>query len=90
MVGVRKGFVTLLEKHIISKGYGDKLIKFHCIIHQESLCAVTLHMEEIMKVAVKVVNYIKSNGLNHRQFKEFFWRKMLVNQTLLIIVMFIG
>ena len=71
MVGSKKGFVTLLENHIKSEGYGDKLIKLHCIIHQESLCAATLHMEEIMKVAVKVVNYIKSNGLNHRQFKEF-------------------
>ena len=71
MVGSRKGFVSLLEKHIISEGYGDKLIKLHCIIHQEALCAVTLHMEEVMKVAVKIVNYIKSNALNHRQFKEF-------------------
>ena len=71
MVGVVKGFVTLLEKHIISENYGDKLIKLHCIIHQESLCAASLHMEEVMKVAVKVVNYIKSNALNHRQFKQF-------------------
>ena len=71
MVGSVRGFVTLLENHITSNKYREKLIKLHCIIHQESLCAATLHMEEVMKVAVKVVNYIKSNALNHRQFKEF-------------------
>ena len=71
MVGSIRGFASRLEKYVISEGYRDKIFKLHCIIHQESLCAASIHMEEVMKVAVKVVNYIKSNGLNHRQFREF-------------------
>ena len=36
MAGNKKGFVKLLENHV-----GRKLLNFHCIIHQESLCAKT-------------------------------------------------
>ena len=39
MVGKNKGFVTLLEKTLIELGNQNNLIKLHCIIHQEALCA---------------------------------------------------
>lgn len=50
---------------------GEKLIKYHCIRHQEALDAQTLGMKHVMDMAVKSVNFLKSRGLNHRQFKTF-------------------
>ena len=70
MVGVRKGFVSLLEKHIKEAGFQNQIIKIHCIIHQEALCAKYLEMKEVMNVVVKVVNLILSKGLKHRQFQQ--------------------
>ena len=70
MVGIRNGFVSLLEKHLHSAGYDNNLFKIHCIIHQEALCAKNVDVKEIMEVVVKIINYIRSNGLNHRQFQE--------------------
>ena len=63
MVGVRKGFVSLLEKHIKEAGFQNQVIKIHCIIHQEALCAKYLEIKEVMNVVVKVVNLILSKGL---------------------------
>ena len=68
MVGEKKGFVALLQNHI---GIDKKIIKLHCIIHQEALCAKSLNFKDIMAVVVKTVNFILSRGLNHRQFQEF-------------------
>ncbi|CAL4104910.1 unnamed protein product, partial [Meganyctiphanes norvegica] len=70
MVGIRKGFVSLLEKHLHSAGYDNNLFKIHCIIHQEALCAKNVDVKAIMEVVVKIINFIRSNGLNHRQFQE--------------------
>ncbi|KAK5643169.1 hypothetical protein RI129_007014 [Pyrocoelia pectoralis] len=44
---------------------------FHCIIHQQHLCAKQLNLEYVMTVFVKSVNFIISRALNHRIFKEF-------------------
>ena len=52
-------------------GITHKLVKIHCIIHQESLCAESLRFETVMDIVVKTVNLILSRGLNHRQFKQF-------------------
>ncbi|CAL4228701.1 unnamed protein product, partial [Meganyctiphanes norvegica] len=70
MVGKNKGFVALLEKHMSAAGYQNKIIKLHCIIHQEALCAKNAEIKEVMQVVVKIVNYILSQGLNHRDFRS--------------------
>ena len=70
MVGSVKGFVTLLEKYMVSAGYKNKIIKLHCIIHQEALCAKNTTMNHVMSIVVKIVNTILSRSLNHRQFQE--------------------
>lgn len=42
------------------------LIGGNCIIHQESL----MKANNVMATVVSTINYIKSKGLNNRQFKE--------------------
>ena len=71
MVGKEKGFVALLEKErIISGSNTVKLVKVHCIIHQENLCSKSLRMKSVMEIVVKTINYIRARGLNHRQFRK--------------------
>lgn len=46
-------------------------MQFHCIIHQQSLCAKSFNFPEVMKVLVTTVNFIRSRGLNHREFQAY-------------------
>ncbi|KAM3838578.1 general transcription factor II-I repeat domain-containing protein 2A-like [Vipera latastei] len=66
MTGAQKGFVALLQKSL-----GRKLLTFHCILHQEALCAQTFPPEctEVMNLVIQIVNKIMAQGLNHRQFR---------------------
>ena len=38
---------------------------------RDALCNKSLQMKEVMDLVVKTVNFIRSRGLNHRQFKSF-------------------
>ncbi|XP_059819303.1 general transcription factor II-I repeat domain-containing protein 2-like [Hypanus sabinus] len=66
MTGTHKGFVALLQKSL-----DRKLLTFHCILHQEALCAQTFPPEctEVMDVVIQIVNKIMAKSLNHRQFR---------------------
>ena len=46
-------------------------VSVQCILHQEALCSKSLQMRKVMDVVVKTVNFIRSRGLTHRQFKSF-------------------
>lgn len=69
MTGKVKGFVSRLEAKLKDK-YPEKLKlqSFHCIIHQQVLCSKILKMDNVLKTISKSVNFIRSRGLNHRQF----------------------
>ncbi|XP_044275526.1 general transcription factor II-I repeat domain-containing protein 2A-like [Varanus komodoensis] len=66
MTEEQKGFVALLQNLL-----GRKLLTFHCILHQEALCAQTFPPEctEVMNVVIQIVNKIIAKGLNHCQFR---------------------
>ena len=50
MTGREKGLVALLEKERINLGGSTvKLVKVHCIIHQENLCSKSLRMHSVME-----------------------------------------
>ena len=66
MIGKNTGFTIILKKTV-----AHEIIVRHCILHQEQLCAKTLNMKHVMKNVISTVNFIKSNGLNHRQFRAF-------------------
>ena len=65
LTGKNIGFIALLKKSI-----NHEIISYHCIIHQEQLCAKVLEMKNIMELVIHTVNFIRSCGLNHRQFKQ--------------------
>jgi len=39
-----------------------------CIIQREVLCKTVLNMNHVTSTAVRLVNFIRARGLNHRQF----------------------
>lgn len=55
MTGAQRGFVSLLQKSL-----DRKLLIFHCILHQEVLCAQTFPPEytEVMSLVIRIVNKI--------------------------------
>ena len=65
MTGAHKGFVVLLQKSL-----DRQLLTFHCILHQEALCAQTFPPEctQVMNVVIQIINKIMAKALNHRQF----------------------
>ena len=67
MTGKIKGFTKLfMDKLEVKK---SDIVVNHCIIYQENLCSKVLGFEDIMKKVVQSVNFIRSQALNHRQFK---------------------
>ena len=75
VTGRESSFVALLKKKTIenseSKNYESDLIHHYCIVHQEALVARVLNLNDVMKIVVKSVNFIKQTGLHHQQFKTF-------------------
>ncbi|KAF0708047.1 general transcription factor II-I repeat domain-containing protein 2-like, partial [Aphis craccivora] len=70
MVGKNEGHVALIKKEMSTCG-ALQLMQYHCIIHRENLCAKSVGFQTIMKDVVKIVNFIRSRALNHREFKNF-------------------
>jgi len=67
MTGKNCGAVSLLKLDY------ENLISFHCIIHQEALCSKISsgRLSSVMNTVSSIVNVLKANALNHRQFVEF-------------------
>lgn len=72
MVGKNKGAVKLFMNELEARSVETcEIYVIHCLIHQQNLCAHVLCMNHVMDVVIKVVNYIRSHALKHRQFKEY-------------------
>ncbi|UYV79810.1 EPM2AIP1 [Cordylochernes scorpioides] len=68
--GTTTGVVALVSKAVENDG-GSKPLVLHCIIHQQTLCGKCLDMSDVLKPVISTVNFIRSFGLNHRQFRQF-------------------
>ena len=72
MVGSRAGVSSLIKKELASNNADmHDFTAFHCIIHQQNLCAKSVKFDHVMKKVVSTINFIKSRALNHRQFQQF-------------------
>ncbi len=67
MVGRKSGLATFVSQKVSE--CGGKVVKYHCILHQEQLCAKSVGLVDVMRDVVKIVNNIRSKALSHRQFK---------------------
>ncbi|GFY55673.1 hypothetical protein TNIN_424551 [Trichonephila inaurata madagascariensis] len=69
MIGPNIGMVTLLQERLAHCGV--ELLQLHCIIHQKNLCGEELGFATLMQCVSEAINFIRSNALKQRQFKEF-------------------
>ena len=65
MTGCNVGFCAQLEQFL-----GRTLLKYHCIIYQESLCGKSLQIKDVMSVVVKCVKDIRAAALKRREFRQ--------------------
>jgi len=65
IIGVKSGFVTLV------KNEWPHVTFWHCSLHRYTLASKTLppHLMEVMDVAVKVINFIRSRAKNCQLFQ---------------------
>ena len=66
LTGKHNGFITLFKEFV-----DHEILIYHCLIHQQQLCAQKLNLKHLMTDLVKTVNFIRSRVLNHREFKAF-------------------
>ena len=61
------GFIILFTQHV-----GHSILSFHCIIHQQVLCAKTgfKSLQNIMDIVTKLINLMAAHPLSKRKFKE--------------------
>lgn len=67
MIGVHNGLIALLRLDLTF----PKFRSYHCIIHQENLCASRIGYVDVIQSVIKIVNSIRASPLRHRQFREF-------------------
>ncbi|CAI5649826.1 unnamed protein product [Oreochromis niloticus] len=70
MVGASRGLIGRMNREMEERGLTAPL-QVHCIIHQQALCCKVLKWESVMKAVVSCINFIRANGLKHRQFQQF-------------------
>ena len=63
--------VLLLKNEMDARGIRhDRLVFFHCIRHQQSLCAKSVQFDNVVSVVTDCINLIKKRDLNNRIFKQ--------------------
>ena len=67
MVGHCNGFISRCKEE---EAFPD-FLHYHCIIHQQALCAKMLNMKEIMDVSMKIACSIRARSLQRRLFRAY-------------------
>ena len=71
LTGKHVGLLKRIQDKVKEENPDQDLIFLHCIIHQESLCKSVLQLNHVGNPVVKLVNFIRARGLQHRQFITF-------------------
>ncbi|KAK7901476.1 hypothetical protein WMY93_018245 [Mugilogobius chulae] len=67
MTGRHSGFIA----HCKADPDFPKFLNYHCIIHQQAICAKVLDFDHVMGPVVKIINSIRAKAKQHRSFKLF-------------------
>ena len=67
MTGRRSGFIA----HCKADPDFPTFLNYHCIIHQQAICAKVLGFDYVMAPVVKIINSIRAKAKQHRSFKLF-------------------
>ena len=60
MIGKHKGMVSLLKKEMdVRRIRHDRLVSFHCIVHQQSLCSKSVKFDHVVSVVTDCISFIK-------------------------------
>ena len=65
MTGCKVGFCDKLEQFL-----GRTVLKYYCLIHQQSLSGKSLQMKNVMSMIMKWVNNIRATALKRREFRR--------------------
>ncbi|XP_059845272.1 general transcription factor II-I repeat domain-containing protein 2-like [Hypanus sabinus] len=71
LMGKNVGLLRRIQNKVKDENPDQDVIFLHCIIHQESLCKSVLQLNHVVNPVVKLVNFIRARGLQHRQFITF-------------------
>ena len=72
IIDVRSGLVQRIKKELRNRQLNpDTVTSFHCIIHQENLCAKSLKFSHVIQPIIETVNFFMTRSLNHREFRQF-------------------
>ncbi|XP_033842309.1 general transcription factor II-I repeat domain-containing protein 2-like [Periophthalmus magnuspinnatus] len=71
LTGKNVGLLKRIQDKVKEENPEQDVIFLHCIIHQESLCKSVLQFSHVTNPVVKLVNFIRARGLQHRQFIAF-------------------
>ncbi|XP_023234372.1 general transcription factor II-I repeat domain-containing protein 2A-like [Centruroides sculpturatus] len=66
LVGKNNGFISLFKESV-----DYDILNYYCLFHQHQLCAQKLNMYQMMTDLVKIMNFIRPRGSNHRDFKAY-------------------
>ena len=69
MKSIKKGLVGQMKQMCNEENISQPIF-LHCIIHQQALCAKYVGISSVLNPVVKMVNFVRSHGLNHRQFRD--------------------
>ncbi|XP_071200642.1 general transcription factor II-I repeat domain-containing protein 2A-like [Rhinoderma darwinii] len=83
LTGKNIGLLKRIQDKVKEENPDQDVILLHCIIHQESLCKSVLQLNHVVDPVVKLVNFIRARGLNHRQFITFLEETNADHQDLL-------
>jgi len=82
MNGIKKCLVGQVKEVCNEKNISEPIF-LHCIIHQQALCAKYVDISSVLNPVVKMVNFIRSHGLTHRQFRDMLKETDTESQDLL-------
>nr|XP_039258495.1 general transcription factor II-I repeat domain-containing protein 2A-like [Styela clava] len=68
LTGKNVGLLKRMKDRVNEIDPKQQLVFLHCIIHQQVLCKSVLKISHVTDVVTKLVNFIRSRALNHRQF----------------------